>query len=268
MLKEKLEKSSQTKLTYVVIVIFFIIVLLFGARDYLPKFSGADQISTEYVTAADTRKIVRDFIEENPELIVSSVVKMQQKQFEEQAKQKQEFIKGNKDKISSSNYPVLGNSTGDVTIVKFFDYRCGHCKNAHVNLEQLMSEDKGIKVVLRVVPVLGPESERAAQASIAAYLIDKDKFNKFHNALIKSQTFTNSNIRKIAKESGIDDSALLSKMDSPEVKAMLETNTKDAQSVGVQGVPGFLVEEEFIPGNPPLATFKEKINNARQKKSQ
>lgn len=258
--------NKKNKLTYAVILIFFLVVILFGAKEYLPKFSPSGEVSGGYITSAEAKNIVRKFIEDNPELIVTSVQKMQKRQYEEHIKKQQARIKENKDTISSSSYPFLGNEEGEITIVKFYDYRCGHCRHAHKTLDKLQKEDKSLKVVLRVMPLLGADSQKAAKASLAAYAISPTKFPTFHEKLLSAHSLNDNNLKKMAIESGYDYDVLAEKMKSEEIAKQLQDNQKAASIVGLQGVPGFLIGEEFIPGNLPEEVFKEKINKIKNKK--
>ncbi|TMJ13940.1 MAG: DsbA family protein, partial [Alphaproteobacteria bacterium] len=54
-----------------------------------------------------------------------------------------------------------GAKDGDVVLVEFFDYACGYCRASNPVIERLLSEDKGLKIVWREWPVLGPDSEAA-----------------------------------------------------------------------------------------------------------
>ena len=51
-----------------------------------------------------------------------------------------------------------------MTLVEFFDYRCGFCKKAHGTVAQLLKDDPRIQVVYKDLPVLGEESVFAAKA--------------------------------------------------------------------------------------------------------
>ena len=239
-------------------------MILFGAKDYLPKFTGAENVTGGYVTESDAKRIVREFIEDNPELIIKSVQKMQQKLYEEQMKKQQSLIKDNKASITSSSHPTLGNTGGDVTIVKFYDYRCGHCKHAHKNLQNIMKSDSNVKVVLRAVPMLGPDSEKAARASLAAYTIAPSKFEKFHEKLLNAHSYNDNNIKKLARESGYDPTVVMSKMKSEEVSKLLQESQQAARVIGLRGVPGFLIGEDLIPGNLPENEFKNRIASLRK----
>ena len=64
--------------------------------------------------------------------------------------------------------PVLGNPAGDVTLVEFFDYRCPYCRQVAPWLQTLIEEDRGVRIVQKEFPILGPASVYAVHVAIAA----------------------------------------------------------------------------------------------------
>src|SRR3954447_10309584 len=50
--------------------------------------------------------------------------------------------------LNSPRNNVVGNPSGDVTLVEFFDYNCGYCKRALGDLQTLMKADPKLRVVL------------------------------------------------------------------------------------------------------------------------
>src|SRR5579871_6839764 len=54
--------------------------------------------------------------------------------------------------------PVIGDSKGDVTIVEFFDYACSYCKALQPRLQQALTADPHVRLVLKEFPILTPES--------------------------------------------------------------------------------------------------------------
>lgn len=63
-----------------------------------------------------------------------------------------------------------------------------------------------------------------------------------------------------AKQVGIDGDKLLKCANSGEKKSIVEADTKQGESVGVSGTPGFFVNGRFIGGAYPYETFKELID--------
>ena len=74
-----------------------------------------------------------------------------------------------------------GAAKPDVMLVEFFDYACGYCRASNPHIERLLKEDKGLRVVYRELPILGPESVAAARVSLAAS--KAGRFRQFHDAL-------------------------------------------------------------------------------------
>ena len=71
-----------------------------------------------------------------------------------------------------------GAADGDVVMVQFFDYACPYCHQINGDVERLLREDSRLKVVWREYPVLGPNSESAAIASMAA--AEQGRWRQFH----------------------------------------------------------------------------------------
>ncbi len=63
---------------------------------------------------------------------------------------------------------VAGNPKGEVSIVAFFDHNCPDCRADVPALEQLIAQDPGVRLVLKELPVLGPDSEAVARVALAA----------------------------------------------------------------------------------------------------
>jgi protein-disulfide isomerase len=78
---------------------------------------------------------------------------------------------------------VRGNPQGRVVLVEFFDVRCGYCKQLHPTMEQLVQRERDVRVVLKDLPILGPNSVIAARALIAAQR--QNQYGGLHDALMR-----------------------------------------------------------------------------------
>ena len=67
------------------------------------------------------------------------------------------------------------------------------------DIERLMEEDKGLRVVYRELPILGPDSVAAARVSLAAS--KAGKFGQFHDALYAAGRPARDTIAAAAKAS-------------------------------------------------------------------
>jgi protein-disulfide isomerase len=71
--------------------------------------------------------------------------------------------------VADARDPVLGNPDGDVTLVEFFDYRCGYCRIMAEPMQALIARDPELRIVMKEFPILGPDSLLASRAALAAH---------------------------------------------------------------------------------------------------
>lgn len=228
----------------------------------------SDTLSIGKTTKAELVTVVKEILQENPEMIISSLEGYQQKKMKEMEAQLKETMQSKKNELqNSSTSPYMGNAKGDVTIVEFFDYNCKYCKSVNKVLEQLLENDKNIKVVFKELPVLGPKSQTIAEAALAVYFIDSSKFLDFHNALMSSENIDDQFIKQLAQTMSIDPNQLDEKMKSSAVAEELNQVRELAGKIGIRGTPAFVIEDELIPGAIDINVLKQKVADIRSKKA-
>jgi protein-disulfide isomerase len=162
--------------------------------------------------------------------------------------------------------PVGGNPKGNLTIVEFFDYNCPYCKLSNRIMEELLQKDHDIRVAYKNWPIFGPDSVYAARAATAAQW--QGKYLAFHNALLDHPGHTSpAVVKEIAAKVGIDWNRLQSDLKTHDktISALLGRNEKQAEAIGLDGTPAFLVGHYLIPGAPKtLASFEKVIADARK----
>jgi protein-disulfide isomerase len=142
--------------------------------------------------------------------------------------------------------PVAGKRDG-VTLIEFFDYRCGYCKKVDPIVTELLAQNPTVRVVYKVFPILGAESLTAAKAGLAAN--KQGAYEQFHKALIAArESITMDFLEKIAGEVGLDFARLKADMASPEVEKEISDNMKLAQALNIQATPTFIAGSELIRG--------------------
>ncbi|CAA9501493.1 MAG: hypothetical protein AVDCRST_MAG91-1081 [uncultured Sphingomonadaceae bacterium] len=194
--------------------------------------------------------VVRDYILDNPEIIQQAAVKLQERETGR-------VVSANRAAFEKPyRGAYLGNPSGDVTLVEFYDYSCGYCRAALPILDRLLAEDKGLRVVLRELPVLGPDSEAAAYASLAA-AAQQPRFARFHHQLFAAGRPVPATLARVAAANGVAPAR------TPEARAEIVKNLELARAVGIQGTPGFIVGDQILPGMVPYETLKKAIADAR-----
>lgn len=154
-----------------------------------------------------------------------------------------------------------GAAKPEVTLVEFFDYACPYCKASNPSVDRLLQEDKGLRVVYRELPILGPDSVTAARLSLEASKLGR--FAQFHDTLWSAGRPAPDTIAKAAQAAGI-----APKPDSdPEVEAELKRNFGLAGQLGATGTPLFVVGDRVMNGAVGYDMLKQAIDKARAKKS-
>lgn len=215
----------------------------------------------------EINKMIEAYINENPQVILDSLENYRQEQIDQVEKEASEkaaaLISDIRQKTKS--YPTVGDKNADLVVVEFFDYNCGYCKKAFESVQGVVENEKDTKVVFVEMPILGPTSLLASQWSLAA---DKQgKYFEFHQALMNHRgEKTEEELAKLAEKAGLDVAKLKKDATSQEIQDEIQTNLKLADTLGITGTPGFIVETEIIRGYLPYEQMKSIINAERQKK--
>lgn len=158
--------------------------------------------------------------------------------------------------------PVGGNPAGDATIVEFFDYNCPYCRLVAPTLEEIERTDPDVKFIYKEFPILGPGSEFAARAALAAHR--QGKYIPFHRALMASDgRVGESAAMEVAQSVGLDVSQLKKDMEDPRVIAAIERNLDLASSLRIWATPTFIIDEQVLRGAADLEAFHSVIAEAR-----
>lgn len=214
----------------------------------------------------EVEAIVQDYLIRNPEVIMRAIQSYQIKMESEKRKQvNKELEILNSELNKNSGSPVIGNPEGDITIVEFFDYRCGYCKRVFPTIQSLLKEDRNIRYVLKELPILGPDSVFASQAALAVWNSTPDKYMSFHSALMASRGNLNAEkVIKIAKNLAIDAEALTKNMKNKSVDKELSMNMQLSQRLDITGTPAFIIGNQIIPGALSLDEIEKLVDLARK----
>jgi len=202
------------------------------------------------VQRKEIENIIKDYLTNNPEILMEMQNALEAKMDKLQAERTAAVIKGNATEIFRPAFsPVVGNAKGDVPVIEFFDYNCGYCKRAFVDVVRLIDKDKQVRIILKELPILSKGSEEAARVALAAKM--QGKYWEFHRAMLESTgQATEATALRIAEKTNLDMARLKKDMASPEVKKELDDTRALAAKLGIQGTPHFMVGDRIIPGAP------------------
>jgi protein-disulfide isomerase len=167
--------------------------------------------------------------------------------------------------LRDPDIPVIGNASGDITIVEYFDYQCPYCRKVEPELRQVVQDDGKVRLVLKDWPILGPLSKIAARMALASRY--QEKFVQAHEALIGvNSKLTEPRISELLAGAGIDVDRLNRDLatNAKAIDAILARNNEQAMAFEFRGTPSFIVGKFRVPGVLTMAEFDQAIADARK----
>ncbi|MGB0671123.1 MAG: DsbA family protein [Rhodospirillales bacterium] len=249
---------------------FFFRAAILGTALFAALALPLDARADDGLSAAqkdDVRAVIEQLLKDKPELVIEAIQTFREREEKAERDKAQAALADLKDSLANDPLtPVGGNPKGDVTLVEFFDYRCGFCKKVQPTLAAVIAEDPNLRVVYKEFPILGPESAIASQAASAAWLINPKGYEKLHNSLMTYRgQLSEAAIKAAVKDAGYDTDQVEKAMKGPEVEQVLAANHALARSLAINGTPAFIIGERIIPGAVDAKTLKEAIAEVRSK---
>ncbi|MIL09712.1 DsbA family protein [Salmonella enterica subsp. enterica] len=210
-------------------------------------------------------EVVRDYLLRDPEILIEVQAALEDKQKEEQRVASVGVIKSAQAEIfNSSTDAVLGNPKGKTTVVEFYDYNCGFCKRAFSDMNELVQSDPELRFVLKELPILGPDSQRAHIVSQAFHRLMPDKYTEFHNKLLGGEErATEDSAIALAVSLGADEAKLREAMQDPSIAETFQRSIELANRLSVTGTPSYVIGDEIVFGAMGADALRQRIADAR-----
>ena len=208
-------------------------------------------------------QIVRQYLLENPEILIEVGKELETRQKLAEEKQREDtLVASAREMFHSPDDLVAGNPDGDVTMVEFFDYNCSWCKKGLPEVLSLIDKDKNLRVVMKEFPIFGGDSDYAALAALASN--KQGKYWEYHLALLGHEgKLTRESVDEIAKAQGLDLEKLKADMQLPEIIQIIARNQKLAQDLAINGTPAFVIDSKVVPGYLPMDGLMAAIGEVR-----
>ena len=198
-------------------------------------------------------RIVRSGLMADPQVLVDASQALRDRQYEPVLSQHRAAIE------TPFGTSWKGASKPDVTVVEFYDYACSYCKASNPDLERLIREDPGVRVVYREFPILGPDSVTAARLSLAAS--KAGRFTQFHDALWQAGRPGPATLAQASEAAGIASQP----SGSPDIEAELQNNYQLAGALGASGTPLFVIGDRVLNSAVAYDELKRAVDEARAK---
>lgn len=203
---------------------------------------------------ATFRAEIRDYLLQNPEVLLEAIAVLEQRQAQAETVQDQTMVLSNAEALFESEHDWEGgNPDGDIVLVEFMDYRCGYCRRAQPDVERLISSDGNIRYIVKEFPILGDESVLASRFAISTRQnIGDDAYELVHVALMEMRgDVTEDSLRRLATSLELDADTILAGMDSPEVDEVIAANHALAGILQISGTPTFVMNDQMLRGYLP-----------------
>lgn len=241
-----------------------IAIAMIGSSSAMPAFAQETKIDAE--EREKIEQVVQDYLLENPEIIALAFRELQRRQTMARMGPAIEMYRDYLEKDPAT--PVIGNPNGDVTVVEFFDYRCGFCRRHFPEVMKLVREDGNIRYIPRQFPILDrqgetPVSYLASRAALAAH--KQDKFEEFHIAAMTSQgSLTEDQLYQIAGSLGLNVERLKTDMNDRLVIKSVQNTLAIGKDIGFEGTPGYIIGDDVVTGAEGYERLLQAVNRARK----
>ena len=186
-----------------------------------------------------------------------------------------EIPQPNPEEISMSVFtdngsPVLGDPNAPITMIEFGDYQCHFCnvffhETEHKILEEYVETGK-VKMIFKDFTIIGPDSINAAHGAHCAS--DQGMFWEYHDVLYNNWSGENNgwasseNLMEFAVDIELDIDEWTQCMLDKKYENKIASSNTDAQTLGLQGTPGFFVigpenKVTKIGGAQPFENFQQ-----------
>lgn len=215
------------------------------------------------VTKQEIESIVRDYLLKNPSLIREALQALEAKEAAAAAAAKRKALAENREALrQGASGTTLGNPNGDVTITVFLDYQCGYCRRMEPVLQALLKQDQGVRIVMKDLPILGPESVWAARVALAARV--KGQYANFLHAFLTAEELNPKAIDAIAARFGWTEASAKA-AENKEVDQLLEDNYALANRLSLAGTPAIVIGDQLLEGAATLETLSALVASERAK---
>ena len=196
-------------------------------------------------------RLVRDAIVSHPEILVEASDALRDRQYAP-------TLAANRSAIETPYFSSWkGAAKPDVTLAYFYDYACGYCRKSNPDIDRLLAEDKGLRVVFRELPILGPGSIAASRVALSAS--KAGRFAAYHDTLTAAGNPTQETIVRAAAAAGVAPQP----QDVADQEAELKRNFQVAGQLGATGTPLFVVGNRVMNSAVGYSVLKDAIRAAR-----
>ena len=203
--------------------------------------SGCERLSD-----AAFNKRVHAYLMAHPEVIEEAALKLESDRAAKGHADAKANLAKHRQALEHDKRDYVANPNGKITVVEFFDYRCGYCKMAAPEIVKLIAANPDVRFVFKELPIFGGESDRAATLALAAK--DQGKYLDLYQGFFAAKALDSAAMDAIVASKGLNLGNITAAASSDAIKTHLQDNHQLANALGVNGTPMFFVGDTLIEG--------------------
>jgi protein-disulfide isomerase len=191
-------------------------------------------------------KRVHAYLLQHPEVIREAADKLRDKEQAALAKASTDAIGKLRSQLERDPRDFVANPDGTVTVVEFFDYRCGYCKLAAPQVLELIKDNPDVRFVFKEFPIFGDVSDTAAKLALTPQV--KAKGLLVYQGWMGEKALNEAALDRHLEAAGIDAAAAHKAAADPAIERQLLDTRALASALHLEGTPAFLIGDTLVPG--------------------
>jgi protein-disulfide isomerase len=203
---------------------------------------------------------VRSYLLAHPEVIREAAIKLAEHDRIAAQKASGEATDRFRAQLERDPRDFVANPNGKITVVEFFDYRCGYCKLAAPEVVKLIKDNPDVRFVFKEFPIFGTVSDSAAKVALTAGA--KAKGLELYGELMGEKALDEAALDRHLIKAGLDPAAVRRAAATPEISRQILDTRALANALKIEGTPAFIIGDTLIPG-ADMAALRVAITQAK-----
>jgi protein-disulfide isomerase len=171
-------------------------------------------------------------------------------------------VAGNKFRLNSRHWPLIGNPDAKYIFVEMFDYTCPHCRRTHGSIAGACKRyGDDLAIIALPVPLDGKcnstvsstssqhaSSCEVSRLAVAVWRVKPSAFGEFHDWLFESTGNTRVSVARKKAEELVGTDALTAELANPYAGQYIEKHVDLYKRVGAGAVPKLLFPNATLTG--------------------
>ena len=203
---------------------------------------------------------VHAYLMAHPEVLREAEVKLAENDRIAAQKASTDAIAQHRGELEHDSRDAVANPGGKITVVEFFDYRCGYCKLAAPQVVDLIQQNPDVRFVFKQFPIFGEVSDTAAKIALTREA--KAKGVELYQSLMSEKALDDAALDRHLVAVGIDPAQARKDAQHPQIDRQILDTHALAVALHIDGTPAFIVGDTMIPG-ADMPALKAAIAKAR-----